>query len=199
MASCHQQEFEHLEIEDFADLFQNIDDLKQLATNNADYYDGSPKQKSAERGVDVFEQITAALAGVELLCKQIAPQVKDYDFSVEAKGNGFRSLLTVTNRCLVKLVRLAQRCSKKRNRMTFSWSAVFDELIEYTEVLKCLSRLLLYGVHLLDACKPETTMFPDEDAIDMELGWDVESLPRVPFYGRCLGFQVSMLTKNMVV
>ena len=185
-------EFEQVDSDDFAPLFQNIEDLKRLSTDNADYFDGSPKGK-AERGVDVFEQIGAALAGVELLCKEIAPHVNDYDFSKETKGNGFRSLLTVTNRCLTKLVRLSQRCCKKRDRLTFASSAL-DDIVAYTEVLKCLSRLLLSGTAVLEGCKPETSVFPDEDALDKEVGWDVESFPRVPFYGKCLGFQVSTVS-----
>jgi hormone-sensitive lipase len=186
-----QDAFEQVDTDDFADLFQNIEDLKRLSLDTADYFEGSPKEK-AERGVEVFQQITAALAGVELLCNEIAPHVSDYDFSKETKGNGFRSLLTVTNRCLTKLVRLSQRCYKKRDRVIFT-SPAFDDIVAYTEVLKCLSRLLLSATAVLEGCSPETSVFPDEDALDKKFGWDVESFPRVPFYGKCLGFQVGVV------
>ena len=87
-------EFEPLLVDDFETLYHNISTLRDLASGIAHFHEDSLKTR-AERSVDAFETIRATLDSLELLCREIAPYAKLYDFSEDVRGNGYRSLLKV--------------------------------------------------------------------------------------------------------
>ncbi|XP_038065915.1 hormone-sensitive lipase-like [Patiria miniata] len=169
-----------------------IKTLRQLVINNIEHYQKS-KSSSGEKFFTVFclieEESDAVRPAVETLAS-IAPR---FDFDERTPGNGYRSLISVVECSVEKLIQISRYVAVNRDSLLFRAGHYLRELEAYGKVLSQLRVLLGYGEKLLaysdvDQCQ----LFPEKDQLEqmpMDIMLEVQALDRECFYGRCLGFQ----------
>ena len=136
--------------------------------------------------------------GIEPFLIEILVHVHEFDVSPTEKGNGYRSLIRVVQKCCFKLMQISRHISVNNGSLLFRKDFYLKELEAYVGMLGQLRACLFYA-HKLLAYSPEGCLFVDDgivsDSFAEKLMTDVELLSRACFYGRCLGFQVFHLLK----
>ncbi|GFR88337.1 hormone-sensitive lipase [Elysia marginata] len=167
-------------------------DLKSIALSNIQYFQSGKQSHHAKFHV-TFRLLYEYLdIGIEPTYRELAKLVGEYDFSPEIKGNGYRSLLRVVQKCCLHLLQLSRYISSVRDSMLFRKKVYAKELESYVSALGQLRAVLYYALKLTQYCQLGH-LFADEDQLNSDIAealmLEVESLSQEFFYGRCLGFQ----------
>ncbi|KAK3798516.1 hypothetical protein RRG08_063525 [Elysia crispata] len=167
-------------------------DLKSIALSNIQYFQSGKQSHHAKFHV-TFRLLYEYLdIGIEPTYSELAKLVGEYDFSPEIKGNGYRSLLRVVQKCCLHLLQLCRYISSVRDSMLFRKKVYAKELESYVSALGQLRAVLYYALKLTQYCQ-QGHLFADEDQLNSDIAealmLEVESLSQEFFYGRCLGFQ----------
>ena len=103
-------------------------DLKSIALSNIQYFQNGKQSHHAKFHV-TFRLLYEYLdIGIEPTYKELAKLVSEYDFSPEVKGNGYRSLLRVVQKCCLHLLQLCRYISSVRDSMLFRKKVYAKEL-----------------------------------------------------------------------
>ncbi|XP_071957672.1 hormone-sensitive lipase-like [Antedon mediterranea] len=167
-----------------------IKTLQILLINNIEHYQTS-KSKYAEHFFTTLchlEQETDALKPVLEAIEQAAGQ---FDFDPSIPGNGYRSLLTVVEKCVGRVITLCQTITRNRDSMMFRGSHYCKELDAYSRVMSQLRRMLTFAQKLLCYSDSSELFITDKSEIPETELLLAQALDRECFYGRCLGFQFS--------
>lgn len=128
--------------------------------------------------------------GVLLDILDLAPH---YDFK-NHQVNGYRSLVSVTQKCLTHLTALVRHISVNKNSYVFRASHYAKELESYVMVIGQLRDVLRYTRKLMNY-SPIGQLVPTEDVLDTAVGdeiqMEMDMIDQECFYGRALGFQVN--------
>ncbi|GFN86132.1 hormone-sensitive lipase [Plakobranchus ocellatus] len=167
-------------------------DLKSIALSNVQYFQNGKQSHHAKFHV-TFRLLYEYLdVGIEPSYRELAKYVSEYDFSSDVKGNGYRSLLRVVQKCCLHLLQLSRYISSVRDSMLFRKKVYAKELESYVSALGQLRAVLYYALKLTQYCQ-QGHLFADEDHLNSDIAealmLEVESLSQESFYGRCLGFQ----------
>jgi hormone-sensitive lipase len=176
------------------DLSQLIRILRSQAVGNAEYFKGAAGSAN-ERLHASFGQLWNHLDGVETAVELLLKAAPMFDFSPSQPGNGYRSMVTVVHRCLLRIMTLSRYIGVNRESYLFRAERYGRELEAYVTLLGQLRACLFYLQKLVPYCT-DGSLFPDEDTLPTDdyetaerLLKEVESLSQEAFYGRCLGFQ----------
>ena len=107
-------------------------------------------------------------------------------------GNGYRSIITIVESCLQKILLTCQQIQRSRDKLFFRSYHVYMELESYTQVLTRLLTIANLAIVLLDYSEAGN-LFPRDTVID-DMIMDFEKISRECFYGRTFGFQVMLLS-----
>lgn len=170
-----------------------VRDLKSLAISNIEYFKDGKLSHHAKFHVAfclLFEYLDI---GIEPCYREISQRAPEFDASPTEKGNGYRSLLRIVQKCCLHLVQISRHVSTNRESMLFRRAHYMKELEAYVAALGQLRACLYYAQKLMTYCQAGY-LFADEETLDdalaEQLMTDVEMLSQDCFYGRCLGFQV---------
>ncbi|RUS86042.1 hypothetical protein EGW08_006196, partial [Elysia chlorotica] len=167
-------------------------DLKSIALSNIQFFKSGKQSNHAKFHV-LFRLLYEYLdIGIEPTYAELSKLVSEYDYSPEIKGNGYRSLLRVVQKCCLHLLQLCRYISTVRDSMLFRKKVYAKELESYVSALGQLRAVLYYALKLTQYCQ-RGHLFADEDQLNSDIAEalmiEVESLSQEYFYGRCLGFQ----------
>lgn len=170
-----------------------IRELKSLAISNIEYFKDGKLSHHAKFHVAFCMLFEYLDLGIEPCYREISQRAHEYDVSPTEKGNGYRSLLRVVQKCCLHLLQISRHVSTNRESMLFRRAHYMKELEAYVATLGQLRACLYYAQKLMIYCQAGN-LFADEelldDALAEQLMTDVEMLSQDCFYGRCLGFQV---------
>uniref|UniRef100_A0A914H190 Hormone-sensitive lipase n=1 Tax=Globodera rostochiensis TaxID=31243 RepID=A0A914H190_GLORO len=169
-----------------------FDLLKQLAIDNYVYF--RQNNSSSVYGNRVSECCDELSASVDLIRDiirklQVASQKCDYD--EDTPGNGFRSLVCITDIVLLHLVSVLRICSESRGVMMFRLAHHCKEIEAYSAILRFLVLAYQQVVLMLNRLDGDSLFPPLEGDYQQYniLFKGIESLDGSCFYGRPLGFQ----------
>lgn len=117
-----------------------------------------------------------------------------FDFK-DQKVNGYRSLVKVTQRLFTRLMALVRHISVNGQSYMFRVSHYVKELESYVMALGQMRDVLIYNRKLIDYCA-DGQLIPSEELLGSKFGdeiqMEMDTIDQEWFYGRALGFQVSI-------
>ncbi|XP_053409256.1 hormone-sensitive lipase-like [Mercenaria mercenaria] len=176
---------------DFLKYFHtSIKDLRGLVISNIEYYQRGKSSIHAcyYASSCILLERTQVL---EPLVIDIVPKLQKYDFSETEQANGYRSFISIVNRCCGHLLQLCRHINVNKSSLLFRSSHYLKELESYVEVLGQLMACLGYLQKLMTYSKDGDLFLENDESVGDDLLMEVEMLNTDCFYGRCLGFQFS--------
>ncbi|KAL7075621.1 hypothetical protein ACQ4LE_005412 [Meloidogyne hapla] len=171
-----------------------LDLLKQLASDNEDYFKQIHNPSIYNKRIlESCKELSSSIDLIrEIICQlQIASQ--NYDYDEKTPGNGFRSLICISDVVLLHLISVLRICSDNRATIMFRLSHCCKEIEAYVAILRFLILAYQQVVSLLDVLDG-SSLFPplDSDYQQYNIMFrGIENLDASCFYGRSLGFQFS--------
>jgi hormone-sensitive lipase len=170
-------------------------EVRSLAICNRTYFKNAPGTAN-ERFYGAFSQLLDHLDnGLVLGVNTLLSVAHQFDFDKSQPGNGYRSMITVIQKCCLRIMTLARYVTINRESYLFRANHYSKELEAFVTTLGQLRACLYYLQQLVQYCN-EGELFPDENTLSPEryqvaerLLQEIEYLSQESFYGRCLGFQ----------
>lgn len=168
--------------------------LTEVLAENRQYYlelsDGRKSKEFSQRFEDLLE-ITAKTLKLLLEVAAVSPL---FDYDSNTKGNGYRTIVRVVELCFRRLYALGQDFQKNRDGLLFRSDHYYKEIVSYLELSKGLFKFLEFAKLLL-GWSDGNDLFPPENCYDAKEMTDshLHEMEKECFYGRRLGFHVSML------
>ncbi|XP_012267079.2 hormone-sensitive lipase isoform X2 [Athalia rosae] len=191
---------------DFAKPFAELEPphwgaLRELCRANAEYFEND----QTEASIRLHEALLAMLNHLEQvrpLYREIAKIAPLFDFDAKTPGNGYRSFLSVVDKCILHSVCVCRQLCCQRDSILFRKTYYMREVEACLQLLASLCTCLQ---HLKTLYSWNTTMVNDRPSLftpeghsPQELLDRTESINQYSFYGRCLGFQFCDSMKRVV-
>ncbi|KRX49192.1 Hormone-sensitive lipase, partial [Trichinella murrelli] len=187
-----------------ANLLVNSYPLLMMSTNFTDQYvlekflpllgeeEETPKRK---------KHICAAMNSLQEVKSSLHPicmAMSRFDYDISIVGNGYRSIVTVFDLCLIGLLRSLFKISKISHRRWFRASRPVKEVIAYAEILRVLCQAVDLVSKYLPKPNSHCLFLTNVDADDLDrLMSSFEQLDQSNFYGRQIGFQFCSSVSNV--
>ena len=180
------------------ELFSLFKNLRAQAVSNIEHFKEG-KATHHERFQSIFTQLYDHLDnGIEPGVDYFLRIVHLYDFDAYTPGNGYRSFVKIIHKCCLHTLQITRHITVNRDSFLFRSGHYCREIDAYVSVLGQLRACLYYLQKLVSYCEPGA-LFADQDTLPPEtykiaeyLMMEVETLNQECFYGRVLGFQVSV-------
>lgn len=179
----------NLDLGDFESLSLLFSHLKRILADNTDYFEEYTSKAVYKKFYDGFKLMLSTIDSLEEGAILIAKAAPLYDYSSDAKGNGYRSLLRLVEQCIRSVTELSAYCQTHRDRFYFRSHHYSLEVEAFANVFQRTSQLLQYAKLVVEDSVPDN-LFPE--SFDSKVMLEVEQLDRECFYGRTLGFQVGV-------
>ena len=172
---------------DYASLPLLFRHLKRILADNTEYFKQYTSKAVYKRFYDSFNLMLSTIDGLEESSILLAKTAPLYDYSTDAKGNGYRSLIKLVEQCIRSVTELSAYCQTHRDRFYFRSHHYSLEVEAFANLFQRTSELLQFAKIVIEDSVPDN-LFPE--CFDPKVMLDVEQLDRECFYGRTLGFQV---------
>eukprot|EP00111_Clytia_hemisphaerica_P016900 TCONS_00050129-protein len=163
-------------------IFKNV---LESSTDNLEFFNQKQKQdfhSSFQNIINVLDPLQMSLGVITNCCSK-------FDASPTSKGNGYRSIISIIESCLIKIQELSRHIQRSREKIFFRSYHVYMELESYSQVLTRLLTISHLAIVLLDY-SDVGNLFPHDCVVD-DMMIDFEKINRECFYGRSFGFQYS--------
>jgi len=181
-----------------SELSQLFRYLRMQATYGMKYYDGTDGPTNRRFYGAYIQLLGHLVGGVESGVDYLLQIAALFDLDPTVPGSGYRSIVLVVEKCCVRLVALSRHIRVNRESYLFRATHYSQELDAFVTTLGQLRACLYYLRKLASYCRAGE-LFADEESLSAEeygvaerLMMEVESLCQESFYGRCLGFQVTI-------
>ncbi|CAH0560948.1 unnamed protein product [Brassicogethes aeneus] len=174
----------------------NVDVLKDLCTNNADFF----AQDSSENGQRLYISFLAIIDVADSIwpkIQRIEEKCAAFDFDENTPGNGYRSFVSIVNRAIESAVQLNSNVILKRSKVLFRKSSVARDVESVSHLITSLDTCLKHLETLL-SWSSNGNLFPDEVHSPVELLSHCEDINQYCFYGRSMGFQYCESLRNVL-
>ncbi|KAL3112735.1 hypothetical protein niasHT_019709 [Heterodera trifolii] len=169
-----------------------FDLLKQLATDNFTYFrQNCSSSVYGKRMSECCDELSASTDLMRDIIRKLQFASQKCDYDENTPGNGFRSLVCITDIVLLHLVSVLRICSESRGILMFRLAYYCKEIEAYSAILRFLV-LAFQQVVLLFNRLDGGSLFPPLEGDYQQyniLFKGIESLDGSCFYGRPLGFQ----------
>ncbi|KAL3095378.1 hypothetical protein niasHS_007477 [Heterodera schachtii] len=169
-----------------------FDLLKQLATDNFTYFrQNCSSSVYGKRMSECCDELSASADLMRDIIRKLQFASQKCDYDENTPGNGFRSLVCITDIVLLHLVSVLRICSESRGILMFRLAYYCKEIEAYSAILRFLV-LAYQQVVLLFNRLDGGSLFPPLEGDYQQyniLFKGIESLDGSCFYGRPLGFQ----------
>lgn len=163
--------------------------LKRILADNTEYFEEYTSKAVYKKFYDGFKLMLSTVDSLEEGAILLAKAAPLYDYSSDAKGNGYRSLLRLVEQCIRSVTELSAYCQTHRNRFYFRSHHYSLEVEAFANVFQRTTQLLQFAKLVVEDSVPDN-LFPE--SFDSKVMLEVEQLDRECFYGRTLGFQVGV-------
>eukprot|EP00795_Rhopilema_esculentum_P016826 gene16826-8294_t len=169
-----------------------FDELTDVLSDNFRFF-RSRKKPIDVQYAETFERIMNVTEPMKVALSELAKVCTHFDIDEETKGNGFRSLIVITEKCLFKILELGIYIQKSRDRFFFRSYHNYMEIESYSQVVSRLFTVIQVALSL-GTILDQDSLFADEERYPDEVDGlmsDFETISRECFYGRSFGFQFS--------
>ncbi|XP_046431471.1 hormone-sensitive lipase isoform X1 [Neodiprion fabricii] len=182
---------------DFAKPFAELEPphwgaLRELCKANAEYF----ATDHSEAGFRLNAALSAMLDHLEQvrpLYREISKIAPLFDFDSETPGNGYRSFLSIVDKCILHSVYVCRQLCCQRDSVLFRKSYYMREVEACLQLLAslctCLQHLKTLYLWSDTPVNEKPSLFSSDSHSPQELLDQTESVNQYSFYGRCLGFQ----------
>lgn len=177
----------NLNLGDYDSLPLLFSHLKRILADNTEYFEKYTSKAVYKKFYDGFKLMLSTIDSLEEGAILLAKAAPLYDYSSDAKGNGYRSLLRLVEQCIRSVTELSAYCLTHRDRFYFRSHHYSLEVEAYASVFQRTTQLLQFAKLVVEDSVPDN-LFPE--SFDSKVMLEVEQLDRECFYGRTLGFQV---------
>ena len=170
-----------------------FDELADVIDDNLRFF-GRRTKPIDRQFVTAFERINNVLEPTKIAIEELTKICARFDIDSETKGNGFRSLICLTDKCLFKILEIGIYIQKTRERFFFRSYHNFMQIESYSQVICRLFTMTQVALSL-GTILDDGSLFADEDKYPDEVDGlmkDFETIGRDCFYGRSFGFQVCL-------
>eukprot|EP00794_Sanderia_malayensis_P011155 gene11155-12327_t len=164
--------------------------LHQTIFDNREYF-SKGKKSIHSNFFDTFVRILNVLEPLKESLEHLQEVCAEFDLARDVKGNGFRSLICITEKCMAKILEISSYIGKNRDRFFFRSYHFYMEIESYGQVILRLFTIIQLSLSV-STILDSGSLFPDEDKYSEELDGlldDFETISRECFYGRSFGFQ----------
>ena len=168
-----------------------FDELTDVLSDNFRFFRARKKPIDVQYA-ETFERIMNVTEPMKVALSELAKVCTNFDIDNETKGNGFRSLIVITEKCLFKILELGIYIQKSRDRFFFRSYHNYMEIESYSQVVSRLFTVIQVALSL-GTILDQDSLFADEERYPDEVDGlmsDFETISRECFYGRSFGFQV---------
>ena len=168
-----------------------FDELADVFNDNIRFFANRSKPIDVQF-VTAFERIINVIEPTRIALDELTKICAQFDVDSLTKGNGFRSLICITEKCLFKILEIGIYIQKSRDRFFFRSYHNFMEIESYSQVASRLFTVTQVALSL-GTILDDDSLFADDDKFPDEVDGlmnDFETIGRECFYGRSFGFQV---------
>ncbi|XP_034950037.1 hormone-sensitive lipase [Chelonus insularis] len=178
------------------------DTLEQLANGNC-YYFSTHQDENGLRIYSASNVILDILKEIRPLYKEISHIAPQFDFNENTPGNGYRSFLSLTDKCILHSIEICQQISSYKTSVLFRKSHYMRELEACSQLIASLCTFLNHLKTLYNWSEitddGKLSLFPsDEHSPEELLNQAGKDIDQYCFYGRCLGFQFADSIKYLL-
>ena len=167
------------------------DQLTSVVDDNLSFFVKSRKPLDAQF-VTAFGRILNVIEPTRIAVEELGKICTRFDIDSETRGNGFRSLIYLIRKCLLKILEIGIYIQKSRERFFFRSYHNSMEIESYSQVISRLFTMTQVALSL-GTILDDDSLFADEEKFPDEVNGllnDFETIGRECFYGRSFGFQV---------
>ncbi|XP_072760685.1 hormone-sensitive lipase-like isoform X2 [Anoplolepis gracilipes] len=175
--------------------------LRKLCRASVEYFT-SYRNKNSVRLKDALLVILEQLDELQPLYNEIAKFASHFDFDEETPGNGYRSFLTMVDKCIMYSEKICQKIYRQRNSMFSRKSRHIKKIEACCQLLVtlhiCLQQLIILHTWHTEAMNDGKLSLFVMNRNPQEFLNLMENINQYCFYGRCIGFQFSSSLRNLV-
>lgn len=176
--------------EDFEPL--QWDALREMCRVNVEYFE-SHQDKNGVRIRAALLAMLDYLTQLQPLYREIARFAPYFDFDEETPGNGYRSFLSLIDKCIMYSNMVCRQMYHQKDHVFFRKSYYMKEMEARSQLLASLYTFLqqlktIYSSSTDILSDGKLSLFPLEYN-SQELLNSAQNINQYCFYGRCLGFQ----------
>ncbi|XP_012533531.1 hormone-sensitive lipase isoform X2 [Monomorium pharaonis] len=189
MSTCN-DDFER-PFEDFEPLQWGA--LREMCRANVEYF-AAHQDKNGVRIKAALLAILDYLTELQPLYREIARFAPHFDFDEDTPGNGYRSFLSLVDKCIMYSGLVCRQMYHQKDSVFFRKSYYMKEMEACSQLLAslytCLQQLkMMYSWSTEVMNDGKLSLFPLEQYSIQDLLNNAENINQYCFYGRCLGFQ----------
>ncbi|XP_015118314.1 hormone-sensitive lipase [Diachasma alloeum] len=168
------------------------DTLYKLANVNREFF--SPHQDECGLRICTAHVVVLdIIKELRPLYKEIATIAPQYDFDENTPGNGYRSFISLVDKCILHCEGICQQIYNLRESVLFRKTNYMREIEACSQLMASLSTFLhhLKTLHTWSELGMDNrpSLFPSEEHSPQELLDQAGNIDQYCYYGRCLGFQ----------
>lgn len=160
--------------------------LTTMVRANVEYF----REVQTETGSKILAHLNSMhelLPTVEASANRIISSAHLFDFDSETPANGFRSIVSVTDRFVPLAAKLCRALQMKRGSPFFRGESFAKELGDHVGVLRGLKSALSILEQMMEHTD-KGSLFVDENMKFNDLFKEFDNFEPTSFYGRCMGF-----------
>ncbi|KAJ9452394.1 hypothetical protein DIPPA_52145 [Diplonema papillatum] len=170
---------------EFEQLGAKLHELHKLLLDNVGYFSG----KDNVHMTQVLMAIVTDWGVLEEAVLHVCHAAPRHDADPSTPGNGYRSLITVVDICICKILRRLRHCCSQRTSLLFNTGSSLIDLREYSMILNTLRKMLQYAVLTDTVSRRDTLFIPAEEAeIEAQAIASFHQFDCSCFYGRRVAF-----------
>ena len=169
--------------------------LTEVLSENRQHYASIDDSGKLEKFSQCFDNLLEITAKTLKLLLEVAAVSPLFDYDPNIKGNGYRTIVRVVELCFRRLHSLGLYFQENRGGLLFRSDHYYKEIVSYLELSKGLYKFLEFAKLLLEWSNGND-LFPPEDCYDAKTmtEYHLHEMEKECFYGRRLGFHVSIIT-----
>ncbi|EZA47677.1 hypothetical protein DMN91_012343 [Ooceraea biroi] len=176
--------------------------LREVCCASVEYF-ASHQDDNGVRIKAALLAILDHLDQLQPLYREIAKFAPDFDFDEDTPANGYRSFLSLVDKCILHSGQVCRQMFCHKNSMLFRKSHHVKKIEACSQLLAslytCLQQLkTLYSWSTEVMGDGKLSLFPVEGHSAQEFLAQAENINQYCFYGRCLGFQFCDSLKDVL-
>ncbi|XP_011639018.1 hormone-sensitive lipase isoform X2 [Pogonomyrmex barbatus] len=167
--------------------------LRDICCASVEYFT-SHQDKNGVRIKAALLAILDYLTQLQPLYREIARFAPYFDFDEETPGNGYRSFLSLVDKCIMHSGQVCRQMYHQKDSVFFRKSYYMKEIEACSQLLAslftCLQQLkTMYSWSTEVTSDGKLSLFPLDQYSVQDLFSNAQNVNQYCFYGRCLGFQ----------
>eukprot|EP01064_Diplonema_japonicum_P021962 TRINITY_DN3157_c1_g1_i1.p1 TRINITY_DN3157_c1_g1~~TRINITY_DN3157_c1_g1_i1.p1 ORF type:complete len:785 (+),score=183.35 TRINITY_DN3157_c1_g1_i1:67-2421(+) len=178
---------------EYEDFGARVYEMNRLLKENIEHFSGKDI-------VDITEVMTSLLTNWDVFeeaALRVAQAAPRHDADPESPGNGYRSVLHVSDVCVSKILTRLRDCQTKRAQLLFNTQPYVADLQDYSAILHTLRKMMQYAVLTNSVNNRQHLFMPESEAeLESQTIADFQQFDCSCFYGRRVAYYYDARIRN---